>query len=89
MTINLDINQEMELRLSQAAARRGQETEVFLQQLLREAIEQVLPSPVAISPRIAGLNAGQIWISDDFDAPLPDIFWTGEQNNMADEAASQ
>ena len=29
-------------------------------------------------PRVAGLNAGTMQIADDFDAPLPDDFWTGE-----------
>jgi len=29
--------------------------------------------------RIAGLQRGKIWTSDDFDAPLPDEFWTGEK----------
>ena len=29
--------------------------------------------------RIAGLNRGQIWVSDDFDDPLPDEFWLGEE----------
>lgn len=29
--------------------------------------------------RIAGLQRGKIWVSDDFDAPLPDEFWTGEK----------
>jgi prevent-host-death family protein len=28
------------------------------------------------SPRIAGLHAGAAWMSDDFDAPLPEEFWT-------------
>jgi antitoxin (DNA-binding transcriptional repressor) of toxin-antitoxin stability system len=27
--------------------------------------------------RIAGLDSGAIWTSDDFDDPLPDEFWTG------------
>jgi prevent-host-death family protein len=26
-------------------------------------------------PRIPGLHAGAGWISEDFDAPLPDDFW--------------
>lgn len=30
-------------------------------------------------PRIFGLHAGQIWMSDDFDAELPDEFWFGEE----------
>ena len=31
------------------------------------------------SKRIAGLNRGKIWISNDFDAPLPDEFWNGQE----------
>ena len=27
--------------------------------------------------RVLGLHAGSIWMSDDFDAPLPDAFWLG------------
>jgi Protein of unknown function (DUF2281) len=29
--------------------------------------------------RVAGLGKGTIAIADDFDAPLPDSFWLGEQ----------
>lgn len=32
---------------------------------------------VPISSRVAGLHAGAIWTSPDFDEPLPDEFWTG------------
>ena len=28
-----------------------------------------------VQTRIAGLHQGAIWMSDDFDAPLPDGFW--------------
>lgn len=31
------------------------------------------------TPRMAGLHAGAIWTSDDFDEPLPDEFWTGNK----------
>ena len=30
-------------------------------------------------PRIAGLHKGSIWISEDFDDPLPDDFWFGNE----------
>jgi len=30
------------------------------------------------SERIPGLHAGMIWVSDDFNDPLPDEFWFGE-----------
>ncbi len=29
--------------------------------------------------RIAGLNRGAIWTSEDFAEPLPDEFWTGKE----------
>lgn len=29
--------------------------------------------------RVAGLGKGTIAIADDFDEPLPDSFWLGEQ----------
>ncbi|MCC6300920.1 MAG: toxin-antitoxin (TA) system antitoxin [Anaerolineales bacterium] len=28
--------------------------------------------------RVRGLHGGKVWMSDDFDAPLPDSFWLGE-----------
>ena len=31
---------------------------------------------VPMSPRVAGLHGGVASTSDDFDAPLPDRFWT-------------
>ena len=35
---------------------------------------------IAVGPnrkRVAGLNRGVIWTSEDFDDPLPDEFWVG------------
>jgi hypothetical protein len=29
--------------------------------------------------RVLNLNKGEIWMSDDFNAPLPDEFWLGEK----------
>jgi prevent-host-death family protein len=40
------------------------------------------PAPSSGRKRIAGLNRGSvIWISDDFDAPLPDEFWLGDESS--------
>jgi hypothetical protein len=30
------------------------------------------------TPRIPGLHHGEIWMSEDFNEPLPDDFWLGE-----------
>ena len=29
-------------------------------------------------PRVMDLHKGQVWMSDDFDEPLPDEFWLGK-----------
>ncbi len=39
-------------------------------------LETVTPTK---KKRIAGLNHGTIWISEDFDEPLPDEFWLGKE----------
>lgn len=41
-------------------------------------IARLTPLANATAHRVAGLHAGAIWTSADFDEPLPDSFWTGE-----------
>ena len=41
-----------------------------------KAVARLVPA-IPATPRIAGLHEGQGWSSEDFDAPLPDDFWTG------------
>ena len=52
--------------------------------LVADGTEVVLTegfTPVArlipVGKRVAGLHAGVIWASEDFDEPLPDEFWMG------------
>lgn len=40
-------------------------------------LARIVPSLPPRKERIAGLHAGAIWTSDDFDDPLPDEFWAG------------
>lgn len=40
---------------------------------------RLIPFSNRENKRVAGLNKGEIWISDDFDEPLPDSFWMNEQ----------
>lgn len=40
-------------------------------------VARLIPVLRPTTSRIAGLNAGSIWTSDDFDEPLPDEFWIG------------
>ena len=38
---------------------------------------RLLPVEETKRPRVPGLNRGEVWMSDDFNAPLPDSFWLG------------
>jgi antitoxin (DNA-binding transcriptional repressor) of toxin-antitoxin stability system len=42
-------------------------------------VVKVVPLASGQGQRIAGLNEGTAWVSDDFDDPLPDSFWLGEE----------
>ena len=42
-----------------------------------QPIARLVPVARPVSARIPGLHPGAIWISDDFDKPLPEEFWTG------------
>jgi len=51
-----------------------------LASIMRNAlIESPVQLPISITPRVAGLHLGAIWVSADFDEPLPDEFWTNEE----------
>jgi prevent-host-death family protein len=42
-------------------------------------VARLTPADSSDQPRIPGLDAGKAWISDDFDAELPDEFWLGQE----------
>lgn len=46
----------------------------FLREKKRRQQTEMLPE----KDRIAGLNKGEIWMSDDFNDELPDEFWFGK-----------
>ena len=39
---------------------------------------QAEESKLVVKQRIAGLGRGKIWMSEDFNDPLPDEFWLSE-----------
>ena len=41
-------------------------------------VARLVPVAPSTGPRIAGLHCNAIWVSDDFDEPLPDGFWVEE-----------
>ena len=42
-------------------------------------IARLIPITQPKKRRIAGLNRGSIWTSEDFDEALPDEFWMGQE----------
>ena len=44
--------------------------------VIEDENEQEMASP---SNRVPGLHKGSYFMADDFDAPLPDAFWLGEE----------
>jgi len=45
---------------------------------IRESVKRVASGKYPL--RKLGLNKGTIWVSDDFDDPLSDTFWFGEES---------
>lgn len=42
-------------------------------------VARLVPIALPDIPRVAGLHAEAIWISDDFNEPLPEEFWAGNE----------
>jgi antitoxin (DNA-binding transcriptional repressor) of toxin-antitoxin stability system len=42
-------------------------------------VARLLPPELGSVERVPGLHRGETWMSDDFDEPLPEAFWTGEE----------
>lgn len=47
--------------------------------LFLKAMSQKSPQHSVAQKRQPGLGKGDFWMSADFDAPLPDSFWLGEE----------
>jgi antitoxin (DNA-binding transcriptional repressor) of toxin-antitoxin stability system len=59
-------------------ARAGHE--VFIQDPQRGKARLVpVPPPAVSGPRRFGLHEGEVWMSDDFNAPLPEVFWLNDK----------
>lgn len=67
---------ELASRLSEWLAFVAQGNEITVVQG-ETPLARLLP-PDAPAERVPGLHKGEIWISDDFDEPLPELFWTGD-----------
>ncbi|MGO8673807.1 MAG: hypothetical protein ACLQVD_20910 [Capsulimonadaceae bacterium] len=79
MTVMLDLNPEQEKLLHGAAEARGVDADALANEILRRALAYYAETLNVTKERVLGLIAGNFWIADDFDAPLPDSYWLGEE----------
>ena len=54
-------------------AMRGEEVTITEQD---KPVARLVALAAPQASRVAGLNKDEIWVSEDFDEPLPDEFWT-------------
>ena len=65
--------------LHQAEQLAPQEKLLLAEKLIASYLAGAQPdSGTGASPRRLGLREGEMWMAEDFDAPLPDSFWLGE-----------
>ncbi len=82
MAIEIVDLDEARARLAELLAKAAAGTEVIIAQdgTPRAKLVAVEPSPAPRRGRIPGLHRGTVtFISDDFDAPLSDEFWFGQE----------
>lgn len=77
MTKTVDIN-EAQTQLSQLLALAQQGHEIIIAQDDKPMAKLTPCEAAHAGKRTPGLTRGEIWVSDDFDDPLPDEFWLGE-----------
>ena len=71
---------EAQYKLSQLLelAQAGHEVIIQDPQKGKARLVPVAP-PATPGPRRFGLHPGEVWMSDDFNAPLPDSFWLNDK----------
>ena len=74
-TVNID---EAKNQLQDLLALASEGNEVIITDK-GKPLARLVPILSSKKKRIAGLNRGSIWTSEDFDEPLPDEFWNGQE----------
>ena len=76
LTETIDVH-EAKISLSELVSRVMAGTEIILAEGTTPLVRLTPIITPTVTSRVAGLHSGAISVSDDFDAPLPDDFWTG------------
>jgi mRNA-degrading endonuclease RelE of RelBE toxin-antitoxin system len=70
----VDTNSELIIKLQTLPPEQQQQVLDFVEFLVQKYVQP----PEKPKKRVLGLHKGQIWMSNDFNEPLPDEFWLGE-----------
>jgi antitoxin (DNA-binding transcriptional repressor) of toxin-antitoxin stability system len=77
MTKTVDV-EEAKTRLPELLSLALEGNEVIISEGDKPVV-RLVPFSENAQRRVADLNKGEIWVSDDFDDPLPDEFWAGAE----------
>lgn len=69
--------QNTQMSLKELVSMLFEGAEIILAQN-NQPLARLTPIDAPSAPRIPGLHAGQVWMSEDFCEPLPETFWTGD-----------
>ena len=87
MTMTIDLPPEVADALTHKAAQEGRDVTGYVRQLAGRDSGGHPAGEAEPALRTPGLHAGRYWIADDFDAPLPDDFWLGEESRTGTDSA--
>ncbi|MEO1433082.1 MAG: DUF2281 domain-containing protein [Cyanobacteria bacterium J06633_8] len=73
-TANILVN-----KLQKLPPEQQQQVADFIEFLEQKYIQHQSNQEQPAQQRVLGLNQGEIWMSEDFNEPLPDEFWMGEE----------
>lgn len=73
-TVNIH---EAKTHLSELLAMAMEGEEVIIAKANKPMVKLVPIMPQKGKNRVFGMHRGEVWISEDFDEPLPDEFWMG------------
>jgi len=77
----IDVVEELLGKLQKLMPDQQQQVLAFVEFLLWQRVQSIQQPmgvdvvPLTSKPRVFGQYQGQIWMSDDFNDPLPDEFW--------------
>jgi hypothetical protein len=63
------------IRLQDIPLEQQQKVLNYIEFIAQESSEHSPNSDASLNKRVLGLHKGKIWMSDDFNEPLPDDYW--------------